>query len=133
MEASAQAPAIEHVAPAPEICCVASAQPVTYFAEQTVEQIIDLPGPSIARDTPEVVSSSHDATNAAPAPVNEFLASVIEYVSSSSSAAHAAPTSAVGIVEMCERIEKETEKVTLRTKRYMEEPPKAKSYQPDGH
>ena len=44
-------PAIAHVAPAPEIGYVASAQPVTFFAEQNVEQIHDLPGPSIARDS----------------------------------------------------------------------------------
>ena len=59
-----------------------------------MEQIIDLPGPSIARDTSEVVSSSPDAAYAASAPGIEYLAPIIECGSSSSSAAHAAPEQA---------------------------------------
>ena len=92
-------PAIEHVAPAPEIWYVASVQPVTLFSEQTFEQIFDLPFPSIGRDIPEVVSSSHDAAHAASAPVDEHLAPVTECGSSASSAAHAAPTSTCGLLE----------------------------------
>ena len=87
-------PAIERVALAPEIGYVVSVQPVTFFVGQTMEQNIDRPGTSIARDTLDVVSSSPDAAHAASAPVVEYLAPVIECGSSSSSAAHAAPEQA---------------------------------------
>ena len=56
---------------------------------------------------------SRGAAHAALALVNEFLASVIENVSSSSSAAHAAP-STDGIIEQF--IEKETEKIAMFAK-----------------
>ena len=140
---AAQAPVIEHVTPAPEIVYVVSAQPVTFSVEQTVEQIIDLPGPSIARDTPELVSSSHDAAHAASASVVEYLVPVIECGSSSSSAVHAAPTRIDGTDEQLtnmldmldsyrttfSRIEKETE---LLTKRYVEEAHQPSLTSPDG-
>ena len=136
-------PAIEHMAPAPEIGYVASAQPVTFSVEQTVEQIIDLPGPSIARDTPELVSSSHDAAHAASASVVEYLVPVIECGSSSSSAVHAAPTridrtdeQLTNMLDMLDsyrttfsRIEKET---ALLTKRYVEEAHQPSLTSPDG-
>ena len=88
--------------------------PQELFPERVDERIVDFPVPVIVGEIPDGVSSSRGVAHAAPAPVNEFLASVIEYVSSSSSAAHAAPTSTDSIFEqvthICERIEKETEK-----------------------
>ena len=86
------------------------------------------------REIPDAVSSLRGAAHAAPAPVNEYLAS-IEHVSSSSSAARSAPTSTDGIIEqltnMCELIEKRTEEIAMLAKRCAEGPP-AKSHQPDG-
>ena len=116
---------MEHVAPAPVIGYTASAAlPVTLFAEQTVEQIVDLPVPPIVRDILEVESSSDDAADAASAAVIEYLA--IECGSSLSSAACAAPASAYGFIEqltsMCQRIEKETWKIAMFTQRCAEEP-----------
>ena len=57
-------PAFEHVASAPEIGYVASAQPVTFFVEQTMEQIIDLPSLRLRK--------THRSWCRLPAPANAY-------------------------------------------------------------
>ena len=48
--------------------------PRELFPERFDERIVDFPFPPIVKETPEVVSSSHDAAHAAPTPVNECVA-----------------------------------------------------------
>ena len=77
--------------------------PRELFTEHFDERIVDFPVPPTVREAPDVTSAP-DAVHAASAPVVESLAPVIECGSSSSSAAHAAPTSTDGIFEQLEHV-----------------------------